>query len=291
MRYEEYTFAWNGHVVEKRPAELTLTRLVVEDGVATVTLDRPDRLNAIDRVMLNELSAVLRWCDTADEVGAIVLTGAGKAFSAGSEMTERGFGGAEPDKPVPGWIAPYQVRKPIVAAMQGAAVGAGLTLAMQCDIRIVAYDAVLALPFVRLGVTAEWLGHWNLVRHVGLGRAQELLLTGRRFTGSEAVAWGLAISALPRDQVLPRAQALAREIVEHAAPVAVAATKRLLWEAVDADPFEHGRTERLVMEALLERPDAREGVTAFLQHRRPAWTGRASTDLPPWPTEHGEDSA
>ncbi|MER7279578.1 enoyl-CoA hydratase-related protein [Dactylosporangium sp. NPDC000244] len=291
MNYEENTFAWADTSGAERPERLTRLRCETDDGVVTVTLDRPERLNAIDRTMNHELSAVLRWCDAADEVGAVVLTGAGRAFSAGSEMTENGFGGAEAQGPGVEWIAPYQVRKPVVAAIQGAAVGAGLTLAMQCDVRLVAHDAVLALPFVRLGVTAEWMGHWNLVRHVGLGRAQELLLTGRRFTGTEAAMWGLAVSALPRDQVLARAQALARDIVEHAAPVAVAATKRLLWEAVDADPFAHSRTERLVMEALLERPDAREGVDAFLRHRRPAWTGRPSTDLPQWPTDPGEDSA
>ncbi|WP_327000496.1 enoyl-CoA hydratase-related protein [Dactylosporangium sp. NBC_01737] len=287
MRYEEHTFAWADTSCAGPPGGLTRIRFDVDDGIATVTLDRPDRLNAIDRTMLDELSTVLRWCDADDDVGAVVLTGAGRAFCAGSEMTEDGFGGAEPEGPRAEWIAPYQVRKPVLAAVQGAAVGAGLTLAMQCDVRFVADDAVLALPFVRLGVTAEWMGHWNLVRHVGLGRAHELLLTGRRFTGAEAAGWGLAAAALPSDQVLPRAHALARDIVEHAAPVAVAATKRLLWEAVDADPFEHGRTERQVMEALLDRPDAREGIEAFLRRRRPAWSGRASTDLPPWPSAHG----
>jgi enoyl-CoA hydratase/carnithine racemase len=280
VRYEESTFAWTAPSTRDRPDGLTRVRCETDDGVATVTLDRPDRLNAIDRTMLDELAAVLGWCDADDEVGAVVLTGAGRAFSAGSELTDDGFGGAGAP-----WIAPYQVRKPVLAAVRGAAVGAGLTLAMQCDVRFVAHDAVLALPFVRLGVTAEWMGHWTLVRHVGLGRAQELLLTGRRFTGAEAAAWGLAAAALPVDEVLPRARALAREIVDHGAPVAVAATKRLLWEAARADPFDHARTERQVMEALLDRPDAREGVEAFLRRRRPVWTGRASTDLPPWPTE------
>lgn len=287
MNYEESTFAWVDASTTGPPDRLTRVRYATDDAVTTVTLDRPDRLNAIDRTMLHELSAVLRWCDADDEVGAIVLTGAGRAFCAGSEMTEDGFGGAGAQSPGAAWIAPYQVRKPVIAAIQGAAVGAGLTLAMQCDVRFVAEDAVLALPFVRLGVTAEWMGHWNLVRHVGLGRAHELLLTGRRFTGAEAAAWGLAAAALPRDQVLPRARALARDIVEHAAPVPVAATKRLLWEAADADPFEHGRLERQVMEALLDRPDAREGVEAFLRRRRPAWSGRPSTDLPPWPSAPG----
>jgi enoyl-CoA hydratase/carnithine racemase len=291
MRYEEHTFAWADTSCAGPPGGLTRIRFDVDDGVATVTLDRPDRLNAMDRTMNNELGTVLRWCDRADDVGAVVLTGAGRAFCAGSEMTADGFGGADTQTSEAGWIAPHQVRKPVVAAIQGAAAGLGVTLAMQCDVRFVAGDAVLSLPFVRLGVTAELMGHWNLVRHVGLGRAQELLLTGRRFTGTEAAEWGLAVAALPAEQVLPRARALAREIVEHAAPVAVAATKRLLWEAAQAGPFEHARRERLVMEALLDRPDAREGVQAFLQKRRPVWTGRPSTDLPPWPTEHGEDSA
>ncbi len=291
MRYEESTLAWAGGSAAGPPGRLTRVRCANDDGVATVTLDRPERRNAIDRTMLDELSTVLRWCDADDGVGAVVLTGAGQTFCAGSEMTEHGFGGAEPEGPRAEWIAPFQLRKPVLAAVQGAAVGAGLTLAMQCDVRFVAEDAVLALPFVRLGVTAEWMGHWSLVRHVGLGRAQELLLTGRRFTGAEAAAWGLASSALPAGHVLSRAQALARDIVEHAAPVAVAATKRLLWEAVDADPFAHGRKERLVMEALLSRPDAAEGIAAFLRKRRPVWTGRPSTDLPPWPVEHREDSA
>ncbi|MFI5909346.1 enoyl-CoA hydratase/isomerase family protein [Dactylosporangium sp. NPDC051541] len=287
MNYEDNTFAWVDTSDAVPPAALTRLLFEADDGVATVTLNRPDKLNAVDAVLRHELSAVLRWCDAADEVRAVVLTGAGRAFCAGSEMTQSGFGGTANARAEPEWIAPYQVRKPVVAAIQGAAVGLGLTLAMQCDVRFVAYDAVLSLPFVRLGVTAELMGHWNLVRHVGLGRAQELLLTGRRFTGAEAAMWGLAVSALPTEQVLPRATALAREIVEHAAPVAVATTKRLLWETGDLGPFEHARRERLVMERLLDRPDAHEGVTAFLEKRTPAWTGRPSTDLPAF----GEDSA
>ncbi|GAA3278509.1 enoyl-CoA hydratase-related protein [Dactylosporangium vinaceum] len=280
MRYEEHTFAWVDTSGASRPASLSRLLLDVDDGVATLTLNRPDRLNAIDGPTRHELAAALRWCDADDEVRAVVLTGAGRAFCAGSEMTGNGFGGTASGRADTEWIAPYQVRKPVVAAIQGAAAGLGLTLAMQCDVRFVAYDAVLSLPFVRLGVTAELMGHWNLVRHVGLQRAQELLLTGRRFTGAEAAMWGLAVSALPTEQVLPRAVALAREIAEHAAPVAVAATKRLLWETGDMGPLAHAHRERLVMETLLDRPDAREGVSAFLEKRRPVWTGRPSTDLP-----------
>lgn len=289
MNYEESGFAWHADG-GAAPDVGTLTRLRfdLDDGVATLTLDRPEARNAIDGPTLVELTRLLHHCDRNDEVRVVVLTGAGPVFCAGSELGEDGFGGERaPDADELPWLAPYQVRKPVVAALNGHTVGAGLTLAMQCDVRYVAADAILAFPFVRLGVVTEWMGHWTAVRHLGVARAAELLLSGRRFSGTDAAAWGVANHALPADEVLAAAQALAREIATHASPVSLAVSKRLLWEATTAGQAASGETERRVLEALLERPDAAEGVAAYLGKRAPTWTGRPSTDLPPWPEVSG----
>lgn len=287
MRYEESTFAWHGP--GDGPVDvtgLTRVRLDVDRGVATVTLNRPEVKNAIDGPMLGELTRVLHHCDRTDDVRAVVLTGAGPVFCAGSEMTDDGFGGASGEDASGGlaWLSPYQMRKPVIAAVNGHAVGAGLTLAAQCDVRVVSADAILAYPFVRLGVIAEWMGHWTAVRHLGQARAAELLLTGRRFSGRDAETWGLANHAPPAEEVLPEALAIAREIADHAAPVAVAVSKRLIWEATVAGQSAAGGTERLLLEALLRAPDAAEGVASYLAKRRPRWAGRPGEDLPEWPT-------
>jgi enoyl-CoA hydratase/carnithine racemase len=284
--YEESSFAWADTRGSTRPPDLGRLLVDLDRGVLTVHLHRPDRLNAIDARLLTELTAVLRWADADEDVRVVVLTGSGRAFCAGAELSDDGFG-SDPDDPpsgqAPPWVSPYQVRKPVVAAINGPAVGAGLTLALQCDLRVAADDAVLALPFVRLGVVAEWMGHWTLVRHLGVARTQELLLTGRRFTGAEAAGWGLVNVAVPTAEVLTRAVALAREIAEHAAPVSVAVTKRLVWEAAVQDRQEAGRAERLLLAQVMAAADAREGVAAFLGRRAPEWVGRVDRDLPEWP--------
>jgi enoyl-CoA hydratase/carnithine racemase len=283
--YEESTFAWyDGPAVEMDPGALQRLRFELDGGVATVTFARPERRNAIDHRTLDELTRALHHCDRSDDVRVVVLTGEGAVFSAGSELSDDGFGGehVEGGTQLP-WLSPYQVRKPVVAALNGHAVGAGLTLALQCDIRFVARDAVLALPFVRLGVVAEWMGHWTAVRHLGVARAAELLMTGRRFSGQEAAEWGLANRALDAGDVLPAALELAAEIAAVAAPVSVAITKRLIWEAATAQQQAAGRDERLLLEQLLSAADAREGLSAYLGKRSPMFTGRASTDLPAWP--------
>lgn len=285
MDYEESTFAWyDGPAVEIDPAALTRLRFEVSGGVATITLDRPERRNAIDHCTLDELTRALHHCDRSDDVRVVVLTGEGPVFSAGSELSDDGFGGAQVEggTELP-WLSPYQVRKPVIAALGGHAVGAGLTLALQCDIRYVARTAVLAFPFVRLGVVAEWMGHWTAVRHLGVARAAELLMTGRRFSGLEAAEWGLANRALDTGDVLPASLQLAGEIASVAAPVSLAVTKRLIWEAATAPQRAAGRDERMVLEQLLGAADAHEGVAAYLGKRAPAWTGRVSTDLPTWP--------
>jgi enoyl-CoA hydratase/carnithine racemase len=132
-------------------------------------------------------------------------------------------------------------------------------------------------------VIAEWMGHWTALQLLGIGRAAELFFTGRVFLGREAAEWGLANSALPAAEVLPAAMALAAQIAEHAAPVPLAVTKRLLWESLESGREVSGRRERLLLEELLASPDAAEGVRSFLAKRQPRWTGRSIADAPAWP--------
>ncbi len=291
MKYEQSSFAW-----EDLPADLgtpdlgdrETVSMSVTDGVATVLLNRPERRNALDGRMLRDLADVLRSCDRSDAVGAVVLSGTGPVFCVGSELgggENPSFGG-EPTVDLASlpWISPYQLRKPVLAALHGHAVGAGLTLALQCDVRFVAREAKLGFPFVRRGVVAEWMGHWTAVRLAGIGRAAELLLTGSIFSGSDAERWGLANVALDAAEVLPAAQAMAAEMVELAAPLSLAASKRLLWESLEGTREESGRREREVLDELVGRPDATEGVRSFLEKRPPVWTGRPSVDLPGWPS-------
>jgi enoyl-CoA hydratase/carnithine racemase len=254
----------------------------VDDGVAVVTLNRPEKLNAFSGRMGAELGQAYADSDADEAVRAVVLTGAGRAFCAGADLAPGGdtFGApgeaftASPVRP-----RAWEVRKPVIAAINGHAIGIGLTLAMQCDIRIVAGDAQLAFAHVRRGVLPDAQSHWTVPRTVGFARTADLFLTGRTFTGSEAVELGIAGRACAAADVLPAALDLARDVALHTAPQSVALSKRLLWAtaALDADEVERLETEyhHVVMGA----PDAREGVLAWVEKRDPRWTGRVG-DLP-----------
>ncbi|MGH9050235.1 MAG: enoyl-CoA hydratase-related protein [Acidimicrobiia bacterium] len=254
----------------------------VDDRVATLTLNRPEKLNAFTGRMGAELGQAYAECDADEAVRAVVLTGAGRAFCAGADLDP---GGDTFGTPSDGFTASpvrpraWEVRKPVIAAVNGHAIGIGLTLAMQCDIRLVAEGAKLAFAHVRRGVLPDAHSHWTVPRTIGFARAADLLLTGRTFSGGEAVDLGLASRALPAGDVLPAALELAHEIAVHTAPQSVALSKRLLWAspALDADEVERAETEyhHLVMGAR----DAREGVLAWVGRRDPQWTGRVG-DLP-----------
>jgi len=262
----------------------------VEDRIATIALNRPERMNAFTWEMGNELSDAYATCDADDQIRAVILTGTGKAFCAGADMG----GGEETFRSVDGElrarersqtrrVAPFQIRKPVIAAINGHAIGAGLTMTMQCDIRLVAEDAKLAFAFVRRGVIPE-LGSHNIVpRLVGLSNAADLLLTGRTFRGREAAELGLVSKALPADEVVPAAREIAREIAVNAAPVSVAISKRLLWEGIANSVPETIRKEATLLAWSGQQPDAIEGVMSFLQKRPPEWKLRPSSDMPEWP--------
>jgi len=262
--------------------------LDVADGVALVTLNRPAHLNAYTPTMGRELDDVFAACDADDAVRAIVVTGAGRAFSAGADLARGDDSFARADGPAerpwakpPRRIAPWEVRKPIIAAINGAAVGVGATLPLQWDIRLAAASARIGFVFVRRGVVPEAISTWTLPRLVGMARAAELLLTGRLVGAGEALALGLVSRVVPDAELLPTARALAAEIARETAPVAVAMTKRLLWGMQDEPDL--ARAEELDARAFwwaTKQPDAREGVRAFLEKRPPRWSMRPSTDMP-----------
>src|SRR5688572_17749652 len=203
----------------------------VIDGVATVTLNRPDRLNAWTARLGAELGDAMATADEDDAVRAVVVTGAGRAFCAGADLGGGQFGGGDAPKLREMW--PYQVRKPVIAAINGHAVGVGLTYPMQCDVRYVAEDAKLAFAFVRRGAIPELASHAIVPRVAGFSVAAELLLSGCTFSGREAAELGIASKALPADEVLPAARELASDIARNTAPVSVAVSKQLLWQSID----------------------------------------------------------
>lgn len=260
----------------------------VDDGVATVTLNRPDRLNAWTATMGWELRHALSTLDVDDDVRAIVVTGAGRAFCAGADLEAGGdtFTGGGP-RQAPEHLRPptdrdyWEMPTPIIAAINGHAVGVGLTMPMQWDIRVVAEDAKLGFVFNRRGILPELASHWIVPRVVGLARGVDLLVTGRIFSGREAAAMGLAVEALPAVDVLERAREIARDIAENVAPVSAAISKRLVYAfAQMGDMSEAHRIESRLFAWVTSQPDAREGPVAFLEKRRPDWKLRKSTDLP-----------
>src|SRR5215467_3448330 len=209
--------------------------LEVNDGVALVTLNRPDRLNAYTPTMGDELAEAFAACDADDTVRAIIVTGAGRAFCAGADLARGGasfdreaageYRATPPDRP---WakprraIAPWDVRKPIIAAINGPAVGVGATLPMQWDIRLAGESARIGFVFVRRGVVPEALSTWTLPRLVGWARAAELLMSGRMLSASEALEMGLVSRVVPDAELLPAARELAGDIARDTAPVSVA---------------------------------------------------------------------
>jgi len=258
-------------------------QVVVDGGVALLTLDRPEARNAYTGRMGAELGAAFRRCDEDDDIRVAVVTGTPPAFCAGADLDPEGttfdrpsgaeFTAAGVDPPA------WEVRKPVIAAVNGHAIGIGLTLALQSDVRLFGAEGRYGVVQVRRGVMPDAYAHWTLPRIAGLANAADILLTGRTFDGVEAERLGLG-RCLPAADVLPAAMALAADIVANTAPLSVAVSKRLLWEAMGLPPDEVGRRETALHLHLMGRPDAREGVLAFFERRPPVWTGRVSEEWP-----------
>jgi enoyl-CoA hydratase/carnithine racemase len=266
-------------------------RYEVADRVLTITLNRPDRLNAFTATMGRELIAAVDRADADDEVRTIVITGAGRGFCAGADLAEGGstfdWREREAEGAVPrdggGQVALrlFDSTKPVIAAINGPAVGVGITMTLPMDIRIAAEEARMGFVFARRGIVPEACSSWFLPRLVGIGQAMEWVATGRVFDAREALAGGLVRSVHPADGLLDAAYELAGEIAEHTAPVSVALARRLLWNMLGADhPMDAHRADSRAMFARGQSDDAREGVTSFLEKREAQFPDRVSDGLP-----------
>jgi enoyl-CoA hydratase/carnithine racemase len=274
--------------------DLEQTRYDVDGRVATITLDRPDRLNAFTPRMRDELVHLFHRATREDAVRAIVVTGAGRAFCAGADL---GSGGGTFDRGAARLseyrdgggevsLAIFGSRKPVIAAINGSAVGVGITMTLPMDLRVVAEDAKIGFVFARRGIVPEACSSWFLPRIVGIGKATELVFSGRVFRASDEAGSGLFNYVLPADQVLDKARSLAREIAENTSATSVALSRALLWHGLgDPDPQSAHLNDSRCMFWAGAQKDAYEGVASFLEKRPPDFTMSASTDLPdfyPW---------
>ncbi len=265
----------------------------VADHVATITLNRPDKLNAFTATMARELIAAFDVVDADDDVRAVVVTGAGRGFCAGADLSQGGETFAYADatdvhRDGGGLVTLriFECLKPVIAAVNGPAVGIGATMQLPMDIRLASSEARFGFVFARRGIVPEAASSWFLPRIVGISRALEWCESGRVFDASEALEGRLVRSVHPPDELLPAASALAHEIADNAAPVSVALTRQMLWRMLGADhPMEAHKVDSRAIAVRGASPDAVEGVTAFLEKRRADFPMRVSEAMPeffPW---------
>jgi enoyl-CoA hydratase/carnithine racemase len=287
---------------------------VVADNVATLTLHRPDKLNAFTGVMMSEMIDAFDRADADDQVRAVIVTGAGRAFCAGADLSAgaKTFdyadrsdrpekAGAEVNGEVD-WSSEavrdgggrltlriFESKKPVIGAINGPAVGVGATMQLPMDIRIASETARFGFVFARRGIVPEACSSWFLPRIVGISKAMEWCATGRVFDAQEALAGGLVSRVVKPEELLGVAQALAREIAENTAPVSIALTRQMLWRMLGADhPMEAHKIDSRAIYARGRQGDAREGVVSFLEKRPAKFPDRVSQDMPvfyPWWTE------
>ena len=269
-------------------------RYELAERVATITLHRPDKLNAFTRLMRDELVEAFGRADADDEVRAVIVTGAGRAFCAGADLSagaatfdyEKREGltaGTHRDGGGMVSLRIFEMKKPVIAAVNGPAVGVGATMQLPMDMRIASSEAKFGFVFARRGIVPEACSSWFLPRVVGIGQALEWTLSGRVFDAAEAKAGGLVAKVVPPADLLPAARAYAREIAEHTSPVAVALARQMMWRMLGADhPMEAHKVDSRGIYAMGASPDVAEGIAAFKEKRAPKFPMRASADMPPF---------
>jgi len=267
----------------------------VQDGVALLVMNRPDRLNSLNNELAVALNEALARVAEDSSVRVVVLTGAGRAFCAGADLSggTETFDGAQRGRPAPdgehrdggGLVALriFDLKKPVIAAINGPAVGFGVTMTLPMDIRIASSTARLGFVFARRGVVPEACSTWFLPRLVGMPRAAEWVYTGRVFDAEEARAGGLVSRVVPPDALLPTVRGLAREIADNTSAVSVALARQMMWKLLGADhPMEGHRLDSRGMDWTGRSADAREGIASFLEKRPPRFPLTASRDMPPY---------
>ena len=272
-------------------------RYEVQDRVATVTLYRPDKLNAFTRRMRDELIGAFGRADADDGVRVVIVTGAGRAFCAGADLSgggatfdyaKRDDAGQEDHRDGGGRVslAIFALKKPVIAAINGAAVGVGATMTLPMDIRIASSAAKFGFVFARRGIVPEACSSWFLPKVAGISRAAEWLYTGRVFGADEALAGGLVSRVVAPEELMPAALALAHEIADNTSAVAVALSRQMLWRMAGADhPMEAHKVDSRGIFAMGASPDVKEGIAAFKEKRAPHFSMKPSTDMPafyPW---------
>ena len=267
----------------------------IKSSLLTITLNRPEKLNAFNAAMEPEIVDAIGRADGDDDVRAIIFTGAGRAFCAGADLSKgaESFADLKPDVENTGSaesadsggkvsLALYDCKKPIIAAINGPAVGVGVTMTLPMDIRLASDTAKFGFVFARRGVVPEACSSWFLPRVVGISQAAEWVLTGRVFGADEALRGGLVSRVLPAEQLMPAAEALAAEIAQHTSAVSIALSRQMLWKMLGAShPREAHAIESQGVFHMGRSPDAREGVASFLEKRPARFTMRPSQDMPP----------
>jgi len=267
----------------------------IENRIATVTLNRPDRLNAWTPEMKDELIQAFSMADSDDEVRVIIVTGAGRGFCAGADLS----GGPNYKERPPGkdgkaprdtagqfTLKVFETTKPVIAAINGPAVGVGTTMVLPMDIRIASEKAKMGLVFNRRGMVPEGCCTYFLPRLVGMAQASEWIMTGRVFSAQEALEGGLVSRVLPPDELIPKARELAMEIAENTSAVSTALSRQMLWRMMGADhPMEAHKIESQALYYMMQSEDIQEGVRSFLEKRPPNFSMKPSKDMPdfyPW---------
>ncbi len=268
----------------------------VEDGILTITLNRPDRMNAWNRNMFLEIYDAFDRSDADDEVKAVIITGTGRAFCAGADLSrgtetfeghaakiaaaKTGDEGGELSRRI------YRSLKPVIVAFNGPAVGVGLTFPLAADIRLAAKDVKMGFVFASRGIVPEACSSWFLPRIVGISQALEWSYTARVFKSEEALEAGLVRSLHDPEDLIPAARAIATQIAENSSAISCAVLRQMMWRMLGAsDPIEAHRIDTKGVDVLGVSADAKEGITAFLEKRKPNFPGKVSQDLPeyfPW---------